>query len=227
MIDVPELNPLRQADSGKWAHQMMSDNDSIGMGVRYKAPSDWKIGFVFPVEILDQHPFSLTHSMTLKSRQRALSFGRGEQIFKSGSSSHEEFDALMEAYSTFEEFPWSFNAHNPVQIHFDSKISLKDMAFIWVPRPVLTGEDMTQRIAANVEETDIRSLPEGWRRVRPDYPWVNLKPPVQNDLEFLAPDRPVGTWFQIVPDWSVVEAALKDSRRRNQGLDRKLLSKPR
>lgn len=176
------LMPLQDIHGGKkWAHQLMSRNDSIGDGWRSKSAADWDVGILFPVEILDRYHFTITDQSTVDSRRQALGLGRGFAAYTTNEPSLDNFINAMQG-ATYEPYPWSFNVSRYFEFHLDEGLPLQEAALIWIPAPLINvvmpgsdypgkgsplvprpGQSFQVQISRAVNTiTDWSELPKGW-----------------------------------------------------------------
>lgn len=215
--------PLHKGHVGHWAHQLIGDgSDSIGMGVRYKGWNRWAVGLVFPVEILDFFEFEITGSSTVEERKEAMAYGRSRPYFTSASLDLEKFRAVISDKISNPTYPESWDANSDWHFHFNEGIPLWAMSFVWIPAPLA---DVILPGSADLPGMNARNLPERGQGFQqrifsqdPDASrgWTNLKPFQENWLEFLNVEESIATWFNIVPDWNKVAAAINAKPKRGR-----------
>lgn len=208
--------PLHRGHVGHWAHQLIGpDGDSIGMGVRYKLWKYWNVGLVFPIEILDHFEFEITGSATIEERKDAMAFGRSRPYFESVSLDMKKFRALIADKIHNSPYPESWDANSYWQFHFNDEIPLWATAFVWIPAPLA---DVIMPGSPDLPGMRARSMPErgkafeqqiAYQTPHTDRGWTNVVPFDEDWREFLNAEESIGTWFNIVPDWTKVAAAIK------------------
>lgn len=212
------MKPLLINDVGKWAHQLIGGRgDAIGMGVRSKMVDQWEVGLIFPVEILDHIPFTITSTRTLRDRQLRVGTGLGGELFNSErENASEQFEDILRDEMTNPPYQDSYNFIDYFQIHFENGVPLEFVALYWVPAPLVKafGSDRLPGVnsplvpeAGQPFHVTISIQTPGMGRG-----WTDVRPPVENLFEFFDPKLRVGTWFNVIPDWRVVRTELEKSK---------------
>jgi|GEM_PF-5413773 len=217
------LLPIFTRDVGKFAHQMIRNgNDSIGNGVRTVRPQEWRIGLLFPVEVLDSIELSISHTMTVEARLY------GSESVDVHSLSSGEFKNFMEKTELGTE-AYRSGRDPEMNIDFSSlkgeELLVSEASLIWIPSPILDiivagrsrflGEDhplLPKRgevFKARISEQDT-TQPRGWR---------DLFPEKTNSLELVDGSLNLASWFHEVPDWDVVQSFLETQDSKGVDLD--------
>lgn len=209
------MRPLKTSDSGKWAHQLISNgSDMIAGGVRYKQLGDWRIGLIFPIDILDKYSFTVTSRRKVSERRNAIGTGRGGVLFSSSNdwtlSNHEAVFRELGASSE------SFNYSDDFQFHFDEPVSLNDIAMVWIPAPLAAtmGNDRlpgARRILSPDSDFSVRTS-----SLNSDGSYTPVAPPSLSEADYTTwfdPSLNVGTWYNVIPDWKRVRKELNQQQK--------------
>jgi hypothetical protein len=191
------FTPVFERDSGQWAHQLIRNgSDTIFEGVRYVAPNDWRIGFLFPVEVLDLINFD---------HQWVSSYGSG---------SPEEFESKLRHMAQNPPYPGSYNVEirPTIKGQEGQTIPFSMARLIWIPAPLIVGTKApfpgkgNPILPAKNQSFSMRiSYPDSGT----PHGWTDVVPPSDDGSQWLDPNMGLGTWCNVVPDWAMVDRTLK------------------
>lgn len=217
------MAPLMRQHKGKWAHQLIGNGgDIIGMGVRSKMVDQWKVGLIFPVEILDYFDFVITSSRTVDDRIKAMTFGRSKDLFDSTKDGLEKFREVAGWQVNNEPHPQSTDVNSYWHIHFNEPIPAWTMSMLWIPAP-LADHHSSPRTRSQIPGVDSKMMPPKGKafstRIAYQTPnigrgWTDVIPPQEDTMEFFAPEDSLGTWFNTIPDWALVSSILNQQPKR-------------
>lgn len=209
------LKPLYPWHTGKWAHNLISNSDNSYLGVRSKGTFDWSVGFLFPVEVLDETPFFLTNTHSLRNRALILS-GLSSAIadFSSDAGSVEDFIGVFARLIADERSGADeTDALVGLRFHLPAGVSLETTQGLWIPEPIRVWIQNNQKEFLTLStETPYDYF---WGR-NPDRQlefrcsrkvgndWVNVPPGPPAANEAFDPERRVGNWYSVVPDWEEI-----------------------
>lgn len=209
--------PLLQRDSGKWAHQLIGNgSDMISAGVRIKPISDWSIGLIVPVEVLDYYDFTITSTITPADRLSQIISGMGNVVFDSQKSDLENFKDVFAHQVSALHYPHSYDVFSYYQFHLEQPLPLSEVALIWIPAPIL-NEQLTDEWSSFPGQWQLRLPPRG-QPVRVQLSiatgvnsWRYVAPHKEAFEKYLDVNEGLGTWFNIVPDWGAVADKISES----------------
>ncbi len=209
------LIPLFSKDIGRYAHQLIRNgSDSIGMGVRWVTVDQWRVGLLFPPEILDTIDFEMIGSRN--GREFYGSIRRDKPQYSSAQDNANEFAKAIQEVAASSPYPDSYDVHTTALIRTSpgSQVALDLAELVWIPAPLLNtifkgernfpgrgnplvpplGEAFSVRISAQTRNTE-----KGW---------TDIPPPKDKGLIWFDPKLRIGTWFNVVPDWALVAERL-------------------
>ncbi len=199
--------PLMTRDQGRWAHSLIGDgSDFISMGVRYKNADQWKVGLIFPVEILDYFDFEIGS---------AFASAFGSNWFKSNSGTEAEFRRALELEYP-DQYPDSKSAYvYGAGFSFTEEIPVHLVELVWMPAPMIKsfvpgdhskypglGSPLVPPAGKAFE------MRISWQTPGIGRGWTDVIPPHENTTEFFDASQSLGTWFNTVPDWQIVRTQL-------------------